>query len=291
VTVPHVADAGLHALPALLGADDPAPYRIHRPQGASPYLLLADHAGQLVPRALAGLGVPQAELDRHIGWDIGIAGTTRALAERLDAWAIEQTYSRLVIDCNRPLASPTLIPSISDHTLVPGNSGLDPAQRQRRIDAIHAPYHARISAELDARRAQRRPTLLVMMHSFTPSMNGTQRPWHAGVLYHRDTRFAHALLQALREEGDLVVGDNAPYSVSSTSDYAVPVHGEGRGLVHVELEIRQDLIADSDGQQAWADRLARVFTQLAPELLLQAGADSGADAPVPTPSEIAQPAR
>lgn len=144
-----MADADLHALPALLGADDPAIYAIHRAQGASPYLLLADHAGQQVPRALAGLGLAQAELDRHIGWDIGIAGTTRALAERLDAWAIEQTYSRLLIDCNRPLASPTLIPEVSDHTVVPGNAGLSAAQRQQRIDAIHAPYHARIDAELD----------------------------------------------------------------------------------------------------------------------------------------------
>ena len=107
-----MADADLHRLPALLGADDPAIYTIHRAQGVSPYLLLADHAGQQVPRALSGLGLPQAELDRHIGWDIGIAGTTRALAERLDAWAIEQTYSRLLIDCNRPLASPTLIPEV-----------------------------------------------------------------------------------------------------------------------------------------------------------------------------------
>ena len=151
--------------------------------------------------------------------------------------------------------------------MVPGNAGLSAAQRQQRIDAIHAPYHARIEAELDARREADRPTLLVMMHSFTPSMNGTLRPWHAGVLYHQDTRFARALLQALRDEGDLVVGDNEPYSVSSTSDYAVPVHGEGRGLVHVELEIRQDLIADAAGQQAWAERLARIFSALQPRLL------------------------
>jgi len=257
-----VADSGEQALPALLGSEDPAIYTIHRAKGASPYVVLADHAGQQVPRSLQGLGLPQAELDRHIGWDIGIAGVTRALSERLDAWAIEQTYSRLLIDCNRPLASPTLMPEVSDGTAIPGNAGLSDAQRQQRIDAIHAPYHARIEAELSARASAHRPTLLVMMHSFTPAMNGMQRPWHAGVLYHRDTRFAHALLQALRDEGDLVVGDNEPYSVSSTSDYAVPVHGEGRGLVHVELEIRQDLIADAAGQHAWAERLARVFGAL-----------------------------
>lgn len=262
----RVADTGLQAH-TLLGTGDPAVYTVHRPQGRSPFLLLADHAGQAIPASLDGLGLPQAELDRHIGWDIGIAGTTRALAERLDAWAIEQTYSRLLIDCNRPLASPTLIPDVSDHTRIPGNAALTDTQRQQRIEAIHAPYHARVVAELEARQQQARPTLLVMMHSFTPSMNGVDRPWHVGVLYHRDTRFAHAVLQALRDEGDLVVGDNEPYSVSSTSDYAVPVHGEGRGLVHVELEIRQDLIADAAGQIAWADRLARVFAGLEPRLL------------------------
>lgn len=251
---------------ALLGPLDPAAFAIHQPQGRSSYLLIADHAGQQVPAALGNLGLPQAELDRHIGWDIGIAGVTVALAGLLDAWAITQTYSRLVIDCNRPLASPTLMPAISDHTVVPGNQALSALQRQQRIDAIHAPYHARIDAELDARRAQARPTLLLMMHSFTPVMNDAARPWHVGVLYHRDTRCAHALLQALRDEGDLVVGDNQPYAVSSTSDYAVPVHGEGRGLVHVELEIRQDLIADAAGQQAWAQRLARIFTALQPQL-------------------------
>ena len=250
------------AATALLGPADPPPFTVHQAQGRSPFLLIADHAGQQVPASLAGLGLPQAELDRHIGWDIGIAGVTVELARLLDAWAITQTYSRLVIDCNRPLASPTLMPTVSDHTLVPGNQHLSTLQRQQRIDAIHAPYHARIDAELEARQAQARPTLLVMMHSFTPVMNDAERPWHAGVLYHRDTRFAHRLLDALRDEGDLVVGDNQPYSVSSTSDYAVPVHGEGRGLLHVELEIRQDLIADAAGQRAWAQRLARVFQQL-----------------------------
>jgi len=262
----RVADSRAQGPAPLLGRDDPAIYSIHRAQGASPYVLLADHAGQQVPQALQRLGLPQAELDRHIGWDIGIGGVTRGLAARLDAWAIEQTYSRLLIDCNRPLASPTLIPEVSDGTVVPGNAGLSDAQRQQRIDAIHAPYHARIDAELAARTAAGRPTLLVMMHSFTPVMNGVARPWHAGVLYHRDTRFAHALLHALRDEGDLEVGDNQPYSVSSSSDYAVPVHGEGRGLVHVELEIRQDLIADAAGQHAWAERLARIFATLQTQL-------------------------
>ncbi|HEY0333841.1 MAG TPA: N-formylglutamate amidohydrolase [Stenotrophomonas sp.] len=246
----------------LLSADEPTSFQVQNATGQSPWLLIADHAGQRVPKALHGLGLPPGEIDRHIGWDIGIAGVTRRLADALDAVAITQVYSRLVIDCNRPLASPTLIAERSDGTDIPANRALSAAQRQCRVDEIFAPYHGRIEAELDQRLARSHPTLLVAMHSFTPAMGGVARPWHAGVLYHRDTRLAHALLQALRAEGDLEVGDNQPYSVSETSDYAVPIHGEGRGLLHVELEIRQDLIADEAGQQLWALRLARIFNAL-----------------------------
>lgn len=246
----------------LLGPGDPPPFTVYRADGASPFLLLADHAGQRVPQALGDLGLAQAELDRHIGWDIGIDGTTRLLAGLLDAFAITQTYSRLVIDCNRPLASATSIVAASDGTTVPGNLGLDEAARQARASEIFAPYHARIAAELDARAAAGRPTILVAMHSFTPRMNGFERPWQAGVLYHRDGRFAHALREALQAEG-LVVGDNQPYAVSDASDYAVPVHAEARGLPHVELEIRQDLIAGEAGQREWAQRLARLLLPLA----------------------------
>ena len=249
-------------LPPLLSPHDPAPVSERNAGGASPFLLIADHAGQAVPASLAKLGLAQAELDRHIGWDIGIAGTTTRLSDALDAHAVLQAYSRLVIDCNRPLHAPGSIVATSDGTPVAGNAGLDAAQRARRVEEIFVPYHARIAAALDARQRAGRPTILVAMHSFTPSMAGHDRPWHAGVLYQRDPAFAHALLDALRREGDLVVGDNQPYSVSDATDYAIPVHAEARGLPHVELEIRQDLIADAAGQQAWADRLARLFLSL-----------------------------
>ena len=246
----------------LLGAGDPAPFEILHPRGRSPWLFTVDHAGQAIPRALGDLGLAPGEIDRHIGWDIGIAGVARRLAAGLDAWTILQAYSRLVIDCNRPLESPTLIVERSDGTAIPANAGLDPQARAARVLDIFLPYHARIVEALDLRSAHARPTLLVTLHSFTPAMNGSARPWHCGVLYHRDTRLAHALRDALRDEGDLVVGDNQPYAVSDSSDYAIPVHGEGRGLAHVEIEIRQDLIADADGQAAWASRLARLFQAL-----------------------------
>ncbi len=155
-----------------------------------------------------------------------------------------------MIDCNRPLASPTLVVTASDGTPVPANASLDPAGRETRVREIFAPYHALIAKALDDRRDATRPTLLVTLHSFTPAMGGTARPWHCGVLYHRDTRLAHALRDALQAEGDLVVGDNQPYAVSDSSDYAVPVHGEARALPHVELEIRMGPDCRRDGPAA-----------------------------------------
>lgn len=252
----------------VVGPGDPPPFEVLHAHGASPWLFTADHAGQAIPQALGDLGLPPGAIDRHIGWDIGIAGVARELAARLDAWTILQAYSRLVVDCNRPLESPTLIVEASDGTGVPGNTGLDPAARTARILDIFLPYHAKIVEALDLRSARQRPTLLVTLHSFTPVMDGSPRPWHCGVLYHRDARLAHALRDALQAEGDLVVGDNQPYSVSDSSDYAIPVHGEARGLPHVELEIRQDLVADAAGQQAWAQRLERLLRTLEPRFAI-----------------------
>jgi predicted N-formylglutamate amidohydrolase len=240
----------------LLAADEPPPFTIDNAAGKSPFFFTCDHAGRRIPRALGDLGVSAEERERHIAWDIGAAGVTAQLAARLDAFAIAQTYSRLVVDCNRPLESPTLIPLRSERTDVPGNADLSAAQRQQRLDEIFTPYHARTAAELDARRAAGRPTIFVTVHSFTPVYLGVARPWHCGMLYHRDARLAHALLELIRTEGEWVVGDNEPYAVSDNSDYAIPVYGEGRGLAHVELEIRQDLIADAAGQEQWAERVA-----------------------------------
>lgn len=251
----------------LLGADDPAPFTVHRAHGDSPFVLIADHAGQRIPARLGDLGLSQSELDRHIGWDIGIAGLAERLSEKLDAFAILQTYSRLVIDCNRPLEAPGSIVAVSDGTAVPGNEGLDDDAKTARALEIFAPYHARITQELDRRSEETPAPVLISLHSFTPVFAGFVRPWHTGVLYHRDTRLAHALRDALRAEAGLVVGDNEPYAVSDTSDFAVPVHGEQRGLLHVELEIRQDLIADTAGQEEWAERLARILPGLLPDLM------------------------
>lgn len=245
--------------PPLLHPEEPPPVRVLRPEGRSDLVLTADHAGRLVPRRLGTLGLPQSELDRHIGWDIGIAGVTERLSQALDAPAIFQTYSRLVIDCNRSPDVPSSIPEISEATGIPGNRNLSPDDRLGRRREIFTPYHDCIDRILDARAARR--TVLVAMHSFTPVFRGESRAMQVGVLYNRDARLARILLDLLRAEPGLTIGDNAPYSVSDLTDYTVPVHAERRGLPHVEIEIRQDLIADEDGQADWAARFVRLLTE------------------------------
>ena len=246
----------------LLGSQDVPPVHEDNAAGRSPFLLTSDHYGRLIPRSLGDLGVPESELTRHIAWDIGIAGVADALSKHLDAHLIAQRYSRLVIDCNRPPEATSSIPVISEATVIPGNEGLMASVAEGRRKAIFDPYHRRITEVIDQRLRQGVPTLLVSLHSFTPVYAGVARPWHIGTLYHRDTKLAPLLLKLLRDEADLVVGDNEPYAVSEATDYTIPVHGEARGLLNTGIEIRQDLITDHAGQKQWAERLARVFAEI-----------------------------
>lgn len=256
-------DAETHGL---LDAGEPPPVQVLREDGGSSIVLTADHAGRIIPRRLGVLGLPEGELTRHIAWDIGIAGVAERLSAALDAPAVLQAYSRLVIDCNRDPAVPSSIPELSEATAIPGNHGLSAGERAARRREVFDPYHARIAALLDARQAAGRRTVLVALHSFTPSYLGEGRPMHAALLYNRDPRLSHILLRLLRAEQGLVVGDNAPYSVSDLTDYTVPVHAERRGLPYAEIEIRQDLIEHDDGQAAWASRFARLLRAADAEL-------------------------
>jgi predicted N-formylglutamate amidohydrolase len=246
------------ALQSLLGPSDPPPFRVLETASDSPFLLTADHAGRAIPHALGSLGLDRAALDTHVAWDMGIAEVTERLAARLGAFAIMQCYSRLVIDCNRPPGVESSIATLSEHTEIPGNRGLDPEHIAARVREIFAPYHARILAEFERREQARRPVIYVAMHSFTPRFKGVDREWQMGVLYNRDRRLADRLLALLQAEG-LSVGDNQPYFVSDQTDYGVPTYGERRGHVHVELEIRQDLIVTPEGQEKFAALLGRVL--------------------------------
>ena len=245
----------------LLESGEPDPVSLENEAGGSVFFLTCDHAGRAIPRRLDRLGLPEHETRRHIAWDIGICEVGRRLSRLLNAAVILQTYSRLVIDCNRDPKVASSIPEISELTEIPGNRGLTEPARTARINAIFRPYHDAIGAALDRRAAAGHASVLVALHSFTPVFKGMARPWHAAVLYNRDARLAHSLFELLSAEDGLVVGDNEPYRVTDLTDYTVPVHGERRGLPHVEIEIRQDQITDPAGQRVWAERLARLLPE------------------------------
>jgi predicted N-formylglutamate amidohydrolase len=243
----------------LLADDEPPPYIELRPQGRSNFVIVVDHASRRIPRALGDLGLPPDQLERHIAWDIGALGVARRMAEALDAPLLAQNYSRLVIDCNRDPAVATSIPTVGEHIEIPGNIGLCAAGAAARRTEIFEPYHRQIRALLDARAAAAQPTIFIAQHSMTNVFKGVRREMHAAVLYNRDRRFAGLVLERLRGEAGLVIGDNEPYFVSDETDYTIPRHAEARGLPHVEIEIRQDLITDEAGQDEWAARLCRVL--------------------------------
>ncbi len=247
--------------PTLLGPTDPAPVGLRNCAGDSPFFLICDHAGNAVPAALGGLGLDSGDLDRHIGIDIGILGVSERLSDLLGAPLVFQRYSRLVVECNRRPTAPDFVAAVSDGTPVPGNAGVSAGERARRAGEISEPYHREIVSRLDERQAAGRPAILVSMHSFTPSLlaRPSQRPWHVGLCYGADRRFTVPVLDALAMEPGLNVGRNEPYGVNMAADYSIPVHGEERGLPYVEFEIRQDLIASTDGQRQWAERIARVL--------------------------------
>lgn len=218
-------------------------------------LLLCDHASNAIPDELHGLGLPAAELERHIAFDIGAAAMTRALASALEAPALLTHFSRLLIDPNRGLDDPTLIMRISDGAIIPGNARLSESERQARIERYYRPYDDAICLAVDRAIESGHPPAIICLHSFTPVWKGRSRPWHVGVLWDRDRRLSSPLIAMLAEEADLVVGDNEPYAGGLPGD-TVDRHAFARGLPDALIELRQDLIDTQDKAVAWGLRLA-----------------------------------
>jgi predicted N-formylglutamate amidohydrolase len=239
----------------LLSKDEPPPFIEARAQGKSNFVIVVDHASARIPRSLGNLGLPPAELKRHIAWDIGSLSVAQHMSEALDAHLVAQNYSRLVIDCNRDPKVASSIPLVSESSEIPGNRNLSAAQALARRAGIFDPYHEHIRKLLDERAAAGRRTILVAQHSMTHIYKGVRREMHAAVLYNRDQRFAGLVLDALRRDSAMIIGDNEPYFLSDDTDFTIPRHGEARGLPHVEIEIRQDLIGDAAGQLLWAGRI------------------------------------
>jgi predicted N-formylglutamate amidohydrolase len=251
---------------SLLAVDEPAPVTVHNENGRSPFLIVADHAGNSMPRALRQLGVPEAEGERHMAWDIGIAGLCRVVADALDATLVQQNYSRLVIDCNRRPGSETSILEISELTPIPGNMGLSEGQKVARIREIFRPYHDRIETELDRRPG--RPTHGVdrdaQLHARLQGRGAALACWRAIQSRSAFRPSPHGAAEARKRARSW---RQRALRVTDASDYTIPVHGERRGLHHVAIEVRQDLIADGKGLRAWGLRLARLLGQAYQQLV------------------------
>lgn len=244
-----------------LDADDPPAVERVNPQGRAPILFICDHASPAVPKGLANLGLSPQRLVEHIGWDIGAAEVARHLARRFDAPAVLSGYSRLVIDCNRQPGDPASVPAISDGTPIPANQGLTEADEVARVETFFWPYHHAITDALAHLWRLGKPPILFSVHSFTPVYGGAARPWQAGVLYNRDARMAGRLIAALRRHGDLMIGDNQPYSGLSLA-YSIDLHAGAAGLPHCAIEIRQDQIDHAQGVLGWTDLLGEALVEL-----------------------------
>lgn len=249
----------------MLSFRDPAPVEVVNQAGPSVLFLTCEHAGRAVPESLGDLGVAIADMDRHIAYDVGAEGLARRMSAEVDATLVLQRYSRLVVDTNRPFEAQDCFPETSDGTAIPANARLDEPKRRQRFEEIHQPFHDTVSQLLDQRAIRGRSTILVSVHSFTPRLaRGSDRPWHLGALSHRDSRFAERFLDMFGQANPgIPIAHNKPYVVSDLSDYTIPVHGEGRGLSHLLLEIRHDLISDARGQSRWSSLVAQALVAAA----------------------------
>lgn len=245
----------------ILAPDDPLAFEIVNPEGRSRAFLICDHASNRVPQGLGNLGLTPEQLLEHISWDPGAAEVARHLSILLDAPLVLSGYSRLVIDCNRPLLSHELVAEQSAGITVPGNQGLTNADREARIKYLFEPYHTAIENLLDQRSAEQ--TLLFSIHSFTPALHNHQRPWHIGVSHKANPKLAQCLHHELTLQKDIQVGFNQPYAIDDEFDYSIPVHGDKRGLASVMIEIRQDGVRSQLDVQRWATRLADAYYNIA----------------------------
>ncbi len=244
---------------------DPVPVIVEKGGGVSPFVLVCEHAGLAVPAALGDLGLMDDCWKQHIASDLGAKQVARHLAQQLSSALIFQQYSRLVIDCNRTYKAKSLIPEVSHGTEISGNKGLGKMQRMARIDEIHVPFHKEIEHVLETRQRQDIQTILASIHSFTPKLGNEDRPWHIGVQYAKNMTFANIVMRILREDSVLYVGDNQPWPVHEIDDYTIPIHGDGRNIPYVMIEVRQDLIATKETQISWAERLSHTLKRASSE--------------------------
>lgn len=256
----------------LIGPDDPPPYSVYNPEGKAPILLVCDHASNAFPAAMHQLGLADWVLEKHVALDIGAAMITRQLADRLDAPAVLSGYSRLIVDLNRQLHDVSAFIQVSDGIAVPGNLDLDEEEKQDRVDTFFRPYHDAISRQLESFKARGIVPAFISIHTCTPVFNNVVRHFHVGVMWDQDERIPVPLIERLRQDPELSIGDNEPYSGRHPHDYTIDHHAESVGLPCVGIEVRQDLVATNEGVRKWAGILAEAFQDvLADEAILKPG--------------------
>ncbi|MCF8475340.1 MAG: N-formylglutamate amidohydrolase [Emcibacter sp.] len=236
-------------------------YEVLNDHGKADIILICEHASNYIPPEYNNLGLSHDFLTQHIAWDIGMEQLTRQLSARLNAPAIIATFSRLLIDPNREEDHATLIPSVSDQIIIPGNQNITMQERERRRNIYYHPFHDRIEELVRDKLNIHHAPLVCGMHSFTPIMNGFSRPWQVGMLWNKDPRLAKALQQRLSARG-YHVGDNEPYSGRDLF-FTMNRHGHNHGIPHVTIEIRQDDVSEPKAIEKWTDILAEDLMTIA----------------------------
>lgn len=240
----------------LLSPGEPPVFTLLNADASSPLVLVCDHASNRIPQTFNNLGLNNEDLNSHIAWDPGAVLVAKSLSAQLDTALVLSNYSRLVIDCNRPMKSPELISEQSAGVVIPGNQSLTANDRELRIQTFFTPYHQAIDQLLSQRSG---PSVLLSIHTFTPELDGIKRPWQIGVASTIDQRFGRALYAGLQQFKELNIGFNQPYEIESEFDYTIPIHGQARGLLSAMIEIRQDGVCSALEAESWATRLASVW--------------------------------
>ena len=247
---------------SLLSENEADVVTVENSGGNAPVLVTCDHASNYIPGALKNLGLDGNDLNRHIAYDIGSLDLSRVLAAKLNAPLIHSGYSRLVIDLNRHLDDPGSIPIVSEGTEIPGNHPLTQAQKLIRTNQLFWPYHNKFSHILDDFQSKGIHPVILAIHTFTRVFHGLERPWHTGVMWDTDDRMAVSFIRNLKQQTDFIIGDNQPYTALDPLGYAFDVHARGRGLPHLFIEVRQDLVTDEVGVMRWATILYQAVKPL-----------------------------